>query len=95
MSEENDKKDMKIVWPEQTYVRCFDGEVREILDALGAKGAMVTDRSVIGHFEGLDHMDEEKFATRVRGASEKLGMELSCEDKIHDVARRLFQRRTS
>lgn len=62
-------------------VDALESYVEQVLNALGHPEALVTDLSTIGDF-GLD--DDEHIA-----ASAKLGVTLSDDDLIYEIARRL------
>lgn len=91
----------EIVWPKKTHVNSFEGEAREVLEAIGARGAWASDESKVEDFWALDRVevdgqfvaDDEKFEERIRKAGQKLGIEISAEDKIYELASRLYQRR--
>ena len=86
---------MKIIRPSQAYVRSFEDEVKEVMEALGPglSHSFVTDKSRVDHFWMLDR-DDAKFDERVAEASRKLGIVITKEDLVHEVAARLFKKKT-
>ena len=73
--------DGRIELASQVLVDALESYVELVLNALGHPETLVTDLSMIGDF-GLD--DDDRFA-----ASDKLGIALSDDDYIYEVARRL------
>jgi hypothetical protein len=76
-----DAEDGRIELASTVLVDTMESSVELVLNALGHPEALVTDLSTVGDF-GLDA--EERFA-----ASAKLGVTLSADDYIYEVAQRL------
>jgi hypothetical protein len=74
-------EDGRIELASTVLVDALDSYVEQVLNALDHPEALVTDLSTIGDF-GLD--DDERSA-----ASAKLGVTLSDDDRLYEVARRL------
>jgi hypothetical protein len=67
--------------PSQLHVMDLEEYVDEILTACGLEGAMVTDLSMMGHFDLSEEEAEE--------AMEQLGVHMEPGDYVYQVAQRL------
>ena len=63
----------------------YTDEIKVVLDALGLEGALITDESLVGHFDHLD-LDGETPEARL---SRVLGFGVVALDYIIDVAKRV------
>lgn len=72
--------------PQQRVAR-LDAYVQRVLDALGHPEAFVTDQSTLGDFYRAADPDSDAKLARV---AERLGLMLSFDDYIADVAERLM-----
>ena len=75
------KKKIKIVLAEQDYTNLFQGEIGIVLDALGHPEALVTDTSIVSDF--LFSRKE------LKNISKKLGVKVSSQDYVWEVAARI------
>lgn len=79
--------EIKVIFADDTYVKVFEGEIDEIIDALvGPKASvMVTDMSCFGDFDGPDGINYTEAMERVR----KLGIDVTSDDLIYEAAIKL------
>lgn len=85
-------------WPSQEKCMVYKNQVKEILVAMGARGAYISDVSMVGDFEGLWGVTEEtskEEADKITGEkcreiSSQLGIdEIKATDYIVEVAQKL------
>jgi hypothetical protein len=83
--EENPLEDKPIEFAPQDAISLFSAEVDEIMEAIGIKAVFISDESMVADF----YLDEED----LKKASEKLGIAITDNDYIAELAAKLHKQR--